>query len=87
MNFKERVLELVEGKDPDRVEGGYKAMASRLSKDLGKTISPAQVKRYLASMEKKGVSGKIKKGAKKATSPGKFEWQTKYKIMKAHFSK
>jgi len=77
MNFKKRVLELVEGKDPDRVAGGYKAMATRLSKELNKTISPAQVKKYLASMEKKGVSGKIKKGAKGASAPGKFEWGTK----------
>ena len=87
MNFKKRVLDLIEAKDPDRVAGGYKAMATRLSKELNKTISPAQVKKYLASMEKKGISGKIKKGAKEATSPGKYEWGTKYKIMKAAFSK
>ena len=57
MNWEERVQSyLEEAKDPDRVSGGYKALATRLSKDLNKDISPSQVKSYMKKMEKKDMS-------------------------------
>ena len=96
MNFKERVkFYLIEaGKDPDRVRGGYEALATRLSKDLGRTVSPGQVKRYLkskeAKMKKEGKFKYISKNSKKATQPGAYKYGTGgalYTILKGHFSK
>ena len=90
MNFKDSVrFYLNEKKDPDRVGGGYKAMATRLSKDLGKKITSSQVRSYLKGLEKEGAAEEIEKRSKKATkgSPAAYEWGTKYKIVRAHFAK
>jgi len=95
MNFKEKVrLYLQEKKDPDRVAGGYKAIATRLSRELDKNITPAQVKRYLKSKEKElKKEGKFKhmeKGAKKATKPGAYKWGyggSMYQMALGHFKK
>jgi len=90
MNFKERVRELLEAKDPDRVKGGYKGLATRLSKDLGKNILPTQVERYLNLDKTKKMVMQIKKRAKKAVEPGAYKWGVGgaiYKILKRHFSK
>lgn len=87
MKFNQILNQLSERKDPDRVEGGYKAMATRLSKDLGKNITPSQVENYLQSLEKKDTADEIEKRSKSAKNPGDYEWGTKYKILKNHFSK
>ena len=95
-NFKEMVKFYLNeaGKDPDRVEGGYKALATRLSKDLGKKISWQQVKRYLKSKEKtlkkEGKWKYIERNSKKATQPGAYKYGIHgalYQIMKRHFAK
>lgn len=80
MDFKEKVLfYLREGK-------GHKAWATRLSKDLGRKITPSQVKRYMKKLEGKTAEG-IKKRAKEATDPGAYEWGVKYKILLNHLKK
>ncbi len=90
MNFKDSVIfYLNEKKDPERVTGGYKAMATRLSRDLGKSVSASQVKSYLKKMDKEGTSSGIKKQAKKPkiTDAGAYQWSVKYRILLNHFKK
>ena len=90
MNFKERVSFYLTEKANKKVPGpgaGYERLASRLSKDLHKTITADQVKGYLKKMEKEKTSGNIEKKAKKAKVPGAYEWAAKYNILKSHFSK
>jgi hypothetical protein len=69
-----------------RREGGYKALATRLSRDLGKRITPKQVKNYLSKLEKTEVVKDIKKRSREAKMQQAYEWGTKYKILKNHFS-
>jgi hypothetical protein len=87
MEFKEKVHIYLneQRKDPDRVEGGHKTLATRLSRDLRKKITPLQVKNYLKKLEEKDIVGNIKKRAKKSDNPQAYEWGTKYKIIKNHF--
>lgn len=68
---------------------GYKALATRLSKELGRKISSSSVKSYLATLEPTETAGEIEKRAKhpKFGSKGAYEWGTKYKILRAHFAK
>ena len=85
-------LNLDEAKDQDRVAGGYKALATRLSDDLGKKITAGQVKSYLKrkekEMKKEGKWKYMKKGEKRATDPGAYKWGgAMYNILKGHFSK
>ena len=90
MNFLEAVKYYLNEKvDPQRKEGGYKAMATRLSRDLGKDIPLRKVKSYMKKMDKGNTVKDIKRSASKKgiTSPKSYEYATKYKIMKAHFSK
>jgi hypothetical protein len=88
MKWKEKVLfYLNEKKDPDRVSGGYKALATRLSNDLGKNITSDKVKEYLKFLDKKKFVKNLKARAKKAINPPAYEWGTKYKILKNHFNK
>lgn len=87
MEWKEMVKEYLYEADPDRRrEGGYKAMATRLSSTLGKTITPLQVKSYLEKMEQKKMAKNIKSKAKAASAPDAYEWGAKFKILKNHFS-
>jgi len=77
MNWKKRVREcLSEG-------SGHKAFATRLSTDLGKTITPNQVKKYLSKMEP--TAKKVNAISKKKRSPENYKWGTIYKILKNHF--
>lgn len=88
MDFKEKVSSYLKEKvDPERRAGGYKAMATRLSRDLSKRITPESVKKYLQSLEKKQVAKNIGKRAKGARVAGAYEWKSKYKIMLNHFKK
>lgn len=86
MKWEERVNQYLNESDPQRREGGYKAMATRLSRDLNKRISPEQVKKYLRRMEKRKVVGDIKRRAGKAADSSAYEWKTKYKILRGHFT-
>lgn len=82
-----KLKELLEvKKDPDRVAGGYKAMATRLRKDLGKEISPSEVKSYLQKIEKKKKIKDLKNKAEGISKPS-YKWSTIYKILKGHFKK
>lgn len=88
MKWKNKVkMFLEETKDRDRVAGGYKAMATRLTNDLGKSISPSQVKAYLKKMEKEGTASAIRASAKGKRDSDAYNWQSKYNVMKASFMK
>jgi hypothetical protein len=88
MDFRENVRwHLKEaGKDPDRVAGGYKGLATRLTRDLKKTITPAQVKAYMKKMEKEKTSRKVKAMAKGKLDSNAYEYTAKYNILKGHFA-
>jgi len=77
---------LMEAKDPERVAGGYKALATRLTKDLKKKITPAQVKAYMKKMENKASTKQIKGRAKGMLDSKAYEYQSKYNILKGHFA-
>lgn len=72
----------------DRSEGGYKGLATRLSNDLGKDISPGQVKSYLKRKEKTAAVKDIKHRAKRARSEGAYKYGSGgaiFKMLKGHF--
>jgi hypothetical protein len=72
----------------DRSEGGYKGLATRLSNDLGKDISPSQVKSYLKRKEKTAAVKEVKHRAKRARSEGAYKYGSGgaiYKMLRGHF--
>ena len=72
----------------DRSEGGYKGLATRLSNDLGRDISPGAVKGYLKRKEKTASVRDIKHRAKRARSEGAYKYGSSgaiYKMLKGHF--
>ena len=72
----------------DRSEGGYKGLATRLSNDLGRDISPGQVKSYLKRKEKTAAVKDIKHRAKRARSEGAYKYGSSgaiFKMLKGHF--
>jgi len=85
-------------KDPERQIGGYKALATRLSKDLGKRITWRMVKDYLDKKKRELKNTKVGRGsawryfiknAEKATDPGAYLYGhggAIYNILKGHFS-
>lgn len=95
MDWKDKVkLYLGERKDSERQAGGYKGLATRLSKELGKSITPAQVKSYLKKkdkeLRKEGKMKYIERGAKKAREPGAYKWGKGgaiFSMLKGHFAK
>jgi len=97
MKFIEALLEY--RKDPDRQEGGYKALATRLSKELHKRITWRMVKDYLEKKKKELKNTKVGRGSalrylernsKEATDPGAYLYGhggAVYSMLKGHFSK
>jgi len=83
MKFKERVRYYL---GEAQVNRGHKALATRLSKDLGKKITAKQVENYLDHKENTNTWKEIKKRAKSASDSGDYKWGTVYKILKRHFS-
>jgi phage FluMu protein Com len=72
----------------DRSEGGYKGLATRLSSDLGRDISPSAVKNYLKKKERTAAVKQIKHKAKRARSEGAYKYGSGgaiYKMLKGHF--
>jgi RNA 3'-terminal phosphate cyclase len=70
---------LNEKKDPDRVEGGYKAMATSVGQPVG------DVKKYLKSPEMKKRMKKVKERAKDAENPEAYAAAVERKMAKGHF--
>jgi hypothetical protein len=76
-----------------RNTGGYEALATRLSRDLGKEITSSKVKSYLkkkeTEMKKEGKWKYLMNGEKMAKNKGAYKWGKSgamYKILKGHFS-
>lgn len=91
-NFADRVNYYLTEKTKVREEAGYKGLATRLSKELGKEINSSQVKSYLkkkeAELKKAGKWKYIQKGAEKASAPGAYKYGTHgsiYMMLKNHF--
>lgn len=69
--------------DPDRVRGGYKAMAS----SIGMADEWAKVKRYMQSKSFKDKIADAKGRAKEAKNPEAYIASVERKIIKGHFGK
>lgn len=69
--------------DPDRVRGGYKAMAS----SIGMTDGWQKVKRYMQSKSFKDKIVDAKKKAKEASDPEAYLASVERKIISGHFGK
>lgn len=76
-------MNLDERADPDRVRGGYKAMASSIgmAKDWNK------VKRYMNSKTFKSKIAEAKKKAKEADNPDAYLASVERRILAGHFGK
>jgi len=74
-------MDLNERKDPDRVEGGYKGMATSAD------AAPGAVKRYMKSEKFKERMKDVKKRAKGAEDPEAYTAAVERKMVKGHFGK
>ena len=68
-----------EKKDPDRVEGGYKAMGTSAG------VSKEKAKRYLKSKKVKDRMKDVKKRAKGARDPEAYIASVERKMLKGHY--
>ena len=81
MEFKERVKQYLS----EATKAGYKRFATRLSNDLGKEVSPEQVKKYIKKLDRRKVMKEIKKRSEEASNKDAYKYGTIYKIMLNHF--